>query len=287
MKIQAVLGSFALLASAAGCAGLPSGSALPASQSARPVSAAHHLTTATKLVSIPRSSERALRLPKNSLGGIPLVSGLLNVLLFDAPLADSSDAQVNLALVGINAISNGVATPIVMNAAPVMVNLLSLQTTAQSYLASVPAGSYDTVQLVVDPSQSNVIQNGTTYPAQFGTLANAAGSYVGIDAPASFTDAPNSTVSVTVDFNVLESVAINGGIAQIDPQLVTSTDGADVAGSVQNAAGQPVAGATVLALDANGNVLNSAISASDGSVRHPRALGGRRHHRSRELLRLG
>jgi len=58
---------------------------------------------------------------------------------------------VNLALDGVNVLLNGVATPVVTNASPVMVNLLSLQTTAQSYLANVPAGSYDTVELVVDP----------------------------------------------------------------------------------------------------------------------------------------
>jgi hypothetical protein len=261
MNKVAIFGSIVLLASA-GCAGSPSISSLPASGGGHPASMGRHLSTATKVVPVSKSAESGLRLPKNSLGGIPLLQIVVN--LFDAPLA-GSDAHVNLALVGINAISNGVSTPIMASASPVMVDLLTLQSTAQTYLANVPAGTYDTVQLVVDPTQSNVVQNGATYPVQFGSLSSGSGSYVGIDAPAAFSGAANSSVAVTVDFNVLESVAINGGIAQIDPQLVTSTDAADVAGSVQNAAGQPVSGAAVLALDANGNVLNSAITAADGS----------------------
>ena len=262
MKLQAIAGSFALLVSAAGCAGSQGAGSLPFTAGARPVSGTHHLSTKTKLVAISKSSQSGLRFPKNSLGGIPM---LLSILLFDAPLADSSNAQVNLALDGVNVLLNGVATPVVTNASPVMVNLLSLQTTAQSYLANVPAGSYDTVELVVDPTQSNVVQNGVTYPVQFGTLPNTAGSLIGIDSPAVISGAASASVSVTVDFNVLESVAIAGGIAQIDPQLVIATNAADVAGTIQNAAGQPVSGAAVLALDANGNVLNSAISASDGT----------------------
>jgi hypothetical protein len=261
MNKVAIFGSMVLLASA-GCAGSPSVSSLPAS-GGHPASAGRHLSTATKVVPVSKASESNLRLPKNSLGGIPLLQVVFD--LFDAPLVDGNDAHVNLALVGINALSNGVATPIMANASPVMVDLLTLRTTAQSYLANVPAGTYDTVQLVVDPTQSSVVQNGVTYPVQFGSLSSGSGSYVGIDAPAVFSGIADTSISVTVDFNVLESVAINGGLAQIDPQLVTSTDAADVSGTVKNGSGQPVTGAAVLALDPNGNVLNSAVTAADGT----------------------
>ena len=261
MNKVAIFGSIVLLASA-GCAGSPSVSSLPAS-GGHPASVGRHLSTATKVVPVSKSSESNLRLPKNSLGGIPLLQVVFN--LFDAPLVDGGDAQVNLALVGINALSNGVATPIMASASPVMVDLLTLRSTAQSYLANVPAGTYDTVQLVVDPTQSSVVQNGVTYPVQFGSLSSGSGSYVGIDAPAIFSGLADASISVTVDFNVLESVAISGSLAQIDPQLVITTDAADVAGTVQNGSGQPVAGAAVLALDANGNVLNSAVTAADGT----------------------
>ena len=256
--------------SAAACAGSPSVGTLPYN-AGHTAASAHHLLTATKVVAISKSAQSSIRLPKNSLGGIPM---LVSIQLYDAPLVDSGSAQVNLALDGINVLLNGVSTPVVTNASPVMVDLLSLQTTAQSYLASVPAGSYDTVQLVVDASQSNVVENGVTYPVQFGTIPTAAGSLVGIDAPAAISGSANANVAVTVDFNVLESVAFAGGIAQVDPQLVIATDAADVAGTVQNAAGQPVSGAAVLALDANGNVLNSAISASDGTFDIHALAGG-------------
>jgi hypothetical protein len=263
MKAQTIAVTLALLLSVAGCGGSSSTiGALPGSSVTGSTSSGrHHLVTKTHVVSVKRSVEKSLRVPKDLIGG---VFGLLLDLL-DAPFVDGDNAQVNLALVGINVLSNGVATPVVVNSTEVMVNLLSLQTVAQQYAANLPAGSYDTLQLVVDPSNSNVVFDGVTYPVQFGSLPNDPTSYVGIDAPATFTAVDASNVSVTADFNVLESVAIQNSVAQIDPQLVIATNASDVTGSVVNAAGGPVANAVILALDANGNILNSTVTGDDGS----------------------
>ncbi|HTW85155.1 MAG TPA: DUF4382 domain-containing protein [Candidatus Sulfotelmatobacter sp.] len=213
-----------------------------------------------------KSTQRGLRMPKNSVGGVGGLLVSIIVDLLDAPLADGgNDAQVNIGLVGINALSNGVATPIVANQTPQVVNLLALQSTAEQYAASLPAGSYDTLQLVVDPTTSSVVYQGQTYPVQFGSLTSDPTSYVGIDAPATFGSDGSANITLTADFNVLESVALDGAIANIDPQLVTATNASDVSGTILNAAGLPVSSAVVLALDANGNVLNSTISANDGT----------------------
>lgn len=248
---------------ALGVSGCGSGSSMvtPPSSGSHGASSVHRLSTATRVVKVTKASQVALRKPKEGLGGIPLVN--LVLCLFDAPLAGDG-AQVNIALAGINAISNGVATPVVTNATPVVVDLISLQNVAQQYAGALPAGSYDTLQLVVDPNASNVVANGTTYPVQFGGVAADAGSYIGIDAPAAFS-ATSGTVTVTMDFNVLESVALGSGIASIDPQVVTAPNGSDVTGTLVNAAGQPVSSAAVLALDANGNVLNTTVSGADGN----------------------
>jgi len=263
MKAQTIAVTLALLLSVAGCGSSSSTvGALPGSVAPQGASSGHHLVTKTRVVSVKRSVETGLRGKKELIGGVFAL--LLDLL--DAPwVGGDNSSQVNLALVGINVLSNGVATPVVVNSSEVMVNLLSLQGVAQQYAANLPAGSYDTLQLVVDPSNSNVVFGGVTYPVQFGSLPNDPTSYVGIDAPATFTAVDASNVAVTADFNVLESVAITNSVALIDPQLVIATNASDVTGSVLNAAGGPVANAVVLALDPNGNILNSTVTANDGS----------------------
>lgn len=262
MKALPIALTLALLA---GCAG--SSTSLPTASTPKNTSSStHHLQTKTQLVKVKKSTQRGLRMPKNSVGGVGGLLVSIIVDLLDAPLADGgNDAQVNIGLVGINALSNGVATPIVANQTPQVVNLLALQSTAEQYAASLPAGSYDTLQLVVDPTTSSVVYQGQTYPVQFGSLTSDPTSYVGIDAPATFGSDGSANITLTADFNVLESVALDGAIANIDPQLVTATNASDVSGTILNAAGLPVSSAVVLALDANGNVLNSTISANDGT----------------------
>jgi hypothetical protein len=267
MKIRSIALTLALLASITGCAGSTSGT-LPGATNAHPASAStHHLSTATHVVRVTRSLERGLRAPKEIIGNIPLVSGLLCVVvdLLDAPLVDAGDAQVNLGLVGINALSNGVATPLVQNATPQVVNLLALQQIAQQYIAGLPPGSYDTLQLVVDPTTSSVVYHGTTFPVQFGNVPSSSGDYAGIDSAVAFSGTAGGTVTVTADFNVFESVDIEGGVAQIDPQVVIAMNAGDVAGNLVNAAGGPVSNAVVLALDQNGNILNTTITDGNGN----------------------
>jgi hypothetical protein len=267
MKTPSIALTLALLASITGCAGSTSGT-VPGATNTHPASAStHHLSTATHVVRVKRSVERGLRLPKDTTGNIPLLGGLLGIVvdLLDAPLVDAGDAQVNLGLVGINALSNGVSTPLVQNSTPQIVNLLALQQIAQQYVSALPPGSYDTLQLVVDPTTSSVVYRGTTYPVQFGSVPTSSGDYAGIDAAVAFSGPAGGNVTVTADFNVFESVDIEGGVAQIDPQVVTAMNAGDVTGSVVNASGGAVTNAVVLALDANGNVLNTTITDSNGA----------------------
>jgi hypothetical protein len=264
MKIRSTALTLALLAGITGCSGTTSGT-LPGATNVHPASTStHHLSTATHVVRVKRSVQRGLRMPKDVVGGIPYLLGIV-VDLLDAPLVDGGDAQVNLGLVGINALSNGVATPIVQNSSPQVVNLLALQQIAQQYVSTLPPGSYDTLQLVVDPTTSSVVYRGVTYPVQFGSVPTASGDYAGIDAAAAFSGSAGGNVTVTADFNVFESVDIEGGVAQIDPQVVTAMNAGDVSGNVVNTAGSAVSNAVVLALDQNGNILNTTVTDDNGS----------------------
>jgi hypothetical protein len=262
MKALPIALTLALAAGITGCSGSSTGS-LPASPPPHSTSSAsrQHLSTATKVVPVKKSIQQQRRMPKDTVGGPPNMF----LLLLDAPLVDGQNAQVNIGLVGINALSNGVVTPIVTYSSPQVVNLLTLENTAQQYAASLPAGSYDTLQLVVDPSTSNVVYWHGTYPMQFGALPSDPGDYAGINAPATFTTSASGSVTVTADFNVFESVDLENGVALVNPQVVTAIDATDVSGTVLNVAGTPVTDAVVLALDGNGNVLNSTITASDGT----------------------
>lgn len=265
MKIRSIALTLALGASITGCAGTTSGT-LPGPTGVHPASTStHHLSTATHVVRVKRSVERGLRMPKDVIGQLPGLVLSIVIDLLDAPLVDGEDAQVNLGLVGINAVSDGVATPIVQNSTPQVVNLLALQKIAQQYVSTLPPGSYDTLQLIVDPTTSSVVYRGANYPVQFGSVPSASGDYAGIDAAVAFSGAAGGSVTVTADFNVFESVDIEGGVAQIDPQVVTAMNAGDVTGSVVNAGGGAVTNAVVLALDANGNVLNTTITDSNGA----------------------
>jgi hypothetical protein len=210
-----------------------------------------------------------------------LLGGVLSVVvdLLDAPLNLGPGSQVNIALDGVNVLANGVSYPLVTYSSPQIVNLLTLQQVGLSLQGTLPPGSYDALELVVDPTQSNVVTaNGTTYPMQFVMGNSPWGGHnhhhrnssgnpalVGLEAPVTFSGASGGSVSIAVDFNVLESVYLSNGVANVNANLAVATQPASISGVVLNAAGQPVTSATVTATDANGKVDNVTTTASDGS----------------------
>jgi hypothetical protein len=262
MKVQALALVSALLVAATGCGG--SGSTVtPNAQTETQGQGTKHLDTHTTVVPIDAKAQSSLRMPDNSIGGVPMMQVDMN--LMDAPLPAGS--QVNIALAGINVLKNGVTTPVVMFAIPSMIDLMSLQVVAKQYIGSVPAGTYDTLQLVVAPPLSSVYAGHQVYPVEVGTGAGSFGPLVGINVPFVISGTAGSVVNVTADFNVFESVSLQNNVAVIAPQLVVATGAGEIDGTVQNNYGGSVSNAAVVALDQYGNIINSTISANDGTFR--------------------
>jgi hypothetical protein len=212
--------------------------------------------------------------------------------LFDAPMELGPNAQVNVAIDGVNVVAGGTAYPLVSYSRPQVVNLLQLQQVADAIQGQLPAGSYSSIELLVDPSQSDVVDNqGNAYPMVFrsgkgrwGWSSSRRSSRAGAAATRSTEDvtgggpllyalsagvsinaSSGNTTDVAVDFNVLESVSIKNGVAYVTANLAAATQPSSVSGAVVNRSGGPVVGATVLATDADGNVDNTTVTASDGS----------------------
>jgi hypothetical protein len=234
-----------------------------------PLIAAPCVTVSTVTTSTSLASARTIlgsRTPLNSYGGVPAT-----VSIIDAPSLPAG-SQVNVAVVAVNAMAGGVAYPIVQFASPVVVNVLDYQTQALALgSATIPALQYDGVQYVIDPSQSSVVTNGTTYPMVFGSFTNRSFVPSGSGLAALFFPAPVNAATTApnfvVDFNTAQWINLAGGIAQVGPQWGGAiwSQSAVIAGTIVNAAGQPVEGATIAAIGSGGAVVQAALSRSDGA----------------------
>jgi hypothetical protein len=216
----------------------------------------------------PDGSSRGVR---DVLGGLGL---RLSISLYDAPLAAYEDAHVNLAIAGFNAIKGKFVAPVVSYATPQVVDLLALQQQPMSVEGSVPAGQYDAVQLVVDLTQSNVTVEGRQLPlvVQGRKRLNT----VAIDGHVKIDGGVGDTVSVALDFNVLESIKIEHGEAILNPKVlaVPGNRSSSMHGRVVNAHGQPVSNAAVQVIAENGTVANTSVTGKDGHFRVHAIPGG-------------
>ncbi|MBV8750336.1 MAG: DUF4382 domain-containing protein [Candidatus Eremiobacteraeota bacterium] len=212
---------------------------------------------------LPSNTQLAeLRRPQDTLGGAPTFD--VDVQIYDAPLANA--AHVNLAVAGVEAVSGSTAHPIATYATPQVVDLLALQHQAMAIAGTLPVGNYHAIRLVVDTSHSNVVgTDGTVYPMHFGRWSRWNPAFVSLDASAHVNGTAGASVSLTLDFNVLESISLNGGVAYVDPKLIIARGAANVSGKIVNAAGAPVAFATVTASDADGDLMNVTITGPDGT----------------------
>jgi hypothetical protein len=213
----------------------------------------------------------ASRSTQNSVGNIPTVATSdASVALVDAPLFGVT--QINLAVMGVNALSGNTATPIVQYDSDVIVDVLDYQSSALALgSASIPAQAYDGLQLVIDPTQSTVVAHGQTYPLAFGsmqggTFVASTASVQAIDYPLPFS-AAGSSVSLILDFNAEQSIRHVGGTYAVAPYLggAPQASAAIIAGSLVSANGSPVQGATAVVTDANGNVAGVAPSDQNGN----------------------
>jgi hypothetical protein len=212
----------------------------------------------------------ASRNAQNSVGNVPTVNGTASVALVDAPLFGVT--QINLAIMGVNALSGTTATPIVAYDSDVIVDVLDYKTSALALgSASIPAQAYDGLQLVIDPTQSTVVANGQTYPLSFGTMQH--GTFVASSAPVQSIDYPlpfsqsTGSVSLILDFNAEQSIRHADGGYAVAPYLggAPQASAAIIAGSLVSANGMPVQGATAVVTDPSGTVVAVAPSDENGN----------------------
>jgi Carboxypeptidase regulatory-like domain/Domain of unknown function (DUF4382) len=206
------------------------------------------------------------------LGGTP-TRFLLSLDLFDAPLigADSATSQFNAGIIGIDAVdSNGDSWQLIANGSPQVVNLLALQSTSLTLgNGTLPAGTYPSVQLLLDPATTTVTYNGHSYPVIFSDPNHPwwdpSQTVEAVSVPLSVTGNGGDTIGATLDFNVFQSANLSNGVVYVTPTIAGGIGSPTINGTVANAAGGPVANATVIATDNNGNVANTALTAADGS----------------------
>jgi len=221
---------------------------------------------------------------KDVLGGIP--TSPISILLTDAPprIANLTPSAINIGIDSVAVVSNGVTTTLASYSTPYVVNVLAAQSQPSSIgIGSLFSGAYQQLQFVVDVKSSNLVANGITYPLSF--LTNTwTQSSVGAGTTTQTTAVSPGTVAMTVtgpftvddqpanaviaDFNALESIAQQStGSLVVRPTLfaVPTVEAGMISGTVLNASGNPVYGATVVAFDNEGNVANTVDTNTDGT----------------------
>jgi len=234
----------------------------------------------------PRSHAR----PMDTLGGGP-VTRLLGILLGDAApsLGGKQLAHLYVGVRRVDVSSNGNTGTVASFDSPQIIDLLQYQgsTGADVGNASTAQTTYSGVTFVVDiPSSQAVFTDGSTMPLQFmlntATYSSAGAgattttiadgpSNVDIISNQPYTIPAGASQNVRVDFNAFESLVLGTTGVVTNPVLFVApvaTSG-ELDGTVQNAYGNGVNKAVVVAVDANGNVQNTALTASNGTFQLP------------------
>ncbi|HTX55581.1 MAG TPA: carboxypeptidase-like regulatory domain-containing protein [Candidatus Acidoferrales bacterium] len=266
MKLFTSIGALGLLiAVLSGCSGGSSGS-LPSTSVNTPTLAAAPGTKHTQDVG----------------GGGPQ----LNVMLGDAApvLGTLTPTAVNVGVDAVNVVYQGQVTNIATYSTPYVVNVMANGGQPSSIgIGQVYAGNYTAVQFVLDVASSNVVASGQTLPISYeagaatqstanaGSNTTTAGTStsVTVTVPGAFMIGGTPAEAIQVDFNLFESLMLNssgnGVIARPTFFGVSAANAAQIDGTVVNAAGQPVSGAVVVALKANGNVANTETTSASGT----------------------
>jgi hypothetical protein len=274
ISLLALTGLFALSACSGGFS--PATSAGGARAAATSSFASEPYTMPVTTSPVAQEAERrykaSARAPKYG-GGIPGIIGLLD--FCDAPKFGAAD-QVNLAIVEVDAMSAGAAYPLVNYDTAVVINALNFKSSALELGSNtIPAIAYDGLRLTVDPSQSNVVVGGKTYPMVFGTFASSHGhNFTPIGSATSATvdfampfDGTAGNVQLIMDFDAFESVFISGNVAQVGPAVhgTMFAKAGVVIGTVVNKSGAPVSNATVQAIAQDGSVAATTATQGDGT----------------------
>ena len=204
---------------------------------------------------LPQSGQT--RQAKELVGGGP---ASVSVALYDAPLSGAG-LSVNVGLDSIALVdASGNVSPIVQYSTPSVVNLLSLQQTALAIQGQVSADTYASVQITLDPSTSQLTLGSLSLP-----LFPNAGAPVVVNSPLYANVQPGASISITLDFNLVQSLLFQGNRAAMQPIVYAAINAGNLSGTVVNGNGQAVPDAVVSATDANGNVDNVTVTNANGA----------------------
>jgi hypothetical protein len=145
---------------------------------------------------------------------------------------------------------------------------------------AVAQSTYASMTIVVDTATSGIVGATMTRPIAFQNEATSSSSGFGSSTTTVTQYAPGqvaitfnspfettgSSVSLDVDFNVMESI-LPGRVVQIRPSLTVAQEGYEgaIAGNLTNSSGAPVTNAVVTATDSLGNIDGSTYTDSNGN----------------------
>lgn len=224
-----------------------------------------------------RHLQSSVKSTTDVLGGAPGFRMMLD--LFDAPLigATTANAKFNAGILGVDAIDSiGDSWQLIAYSSPQIVNLLALQDTSLHLgTGSLPAGTYPAMQLLLDPATTTVTWEGQTYPVVFVDSNHPwwdpAQTVEAVRIALNVNGKDGDSIGATLDFNVFQSANLSNGIVYLTPTIAAGIGQPTIAGTVVNAAGLPVANATIVATDALGAVANTTVTNADGTF-HVRGI---------------
>lgn len=203
-------------------------------------------------------------------GGGSTPTGTVNVQMTDAPSCGFDHVYTTVSKVRINASStaadsDGGWTDITL-ATPQKIDLLALTNGTMATLgqATLPAGQYQQIRLVLAQNQGNTLANsvvvsGTTTEQ---ALATPSATQSGLKIIRPFDVAANSTVDLVLDFNACKSVVQMGNGSYALKPVITATP-TTVTGLIDGYVATAEAGATVYA-EQNGKVVSGTVADSTG-----------------------
>jgi hypothetical protein len=188
----------------------------------------------------------------------------------DAPSCGFDHVYVTVSQVRINASSsagdNDSGWTNITLATPQKIDLLSLTNGTMATLgqASLPAGQYQQVRLVLTQNQGNTVANsvvvsGTTNEQP---LATPSATQSGLKIIRPFDVAANATIDLVLDFNACKSVVQQGNGSYTLKPVITATP-TNVAGIIDGYVAPAEAGATVYA-EQSGKMISGTVADSTG-----------------------
>lgn len=201
-------------------------------------------------------------------GSVTSGNGAMNVTLVDGPISGYQQVNVNIQSVQI---SNGGGW-ITLGTPNKTVNLLSLTGGVSEMLASgatLPAGHYSQMRLILGSGNSVVLSGGTTQP-----LTVPSGMQTGIKLVVSFDVAAGTTADVWIDFDAAHSIQVvqagASGMYMLRPTVwaYDKTVTGSISGTLTDSATSKALGdATVYAetLDASGNARIARTTTTDAN----------------------